>query len=500
MSDRKDGEGPEKSSGRGLGATAARGAAITIAAQGARIMIQVVSVVVLVRLLSATDYGLLAMVLAIIGVGEIFRDFGLSSAAIQSTHLSKPQRDNLFWLNTAIGIVLAGIVYFSAGLLAGLFNRDELVGIAHALSAVFLLNGLATQYRADLIRRLRFMSLARADVLAPVLALTVAIGGAFSGWGYWALVAQQLVQAAVLLIVLAISARWMPGLPRRHVPMAGFIRFGWHLVATQLVGYISNNVDTVLIGVRFGAAPLGIYNRGFQLLMTPLNQIRTPLTTVALPVLSKLKDESKRFNEFVTRGQLALGYSVVAGLGIVASCADPLTSVVLGDEWSEVAPILRFLAIAGAFQTLAFVGYWVYVSRGLTAALFRYSLLSAAIKITCVVIGSLGGIVGIAAGYAVAPAISWPISIWLLSRKTPLPTRKLYGGAFRVLGFVIAGAAASVTATSLLPTPSAAVELLVGVVASVGVYLIAIAVIRPIRRDVFEIISLVRFIPLSRRS
>lgn len=493
-------EPPGNDSEPGLGARAARGAALTLGAQGAKILIQVASVVVLARLLTPHDYGLIAMVVAIIGVGEIFRDFGLSAAAIQARTLSRHQRDNLFWLNTAIGVVLTAAVYASAGLLALVYGEDELIPIAQALSLTFLFNGLATQYRADLIRNLRFASLARADVAAPAIALAAAIIAAVNGLGFWALVVQQLAQALVLLAVLAVAAGWLPGLPRRGVPMRGLVKFGWNLVASQLVGYVSNNLDSVLIGVRFGAGPLGIYNRAFQLLMTPLGQIRSPLTTVALPVLTRLANDDRRFGEYVARGQLALGYTVVAALGIVVGTADPLTLLFLGERWVDVAPILRLLAVAGIFQILAFVGYWVYVSRGLTGDLLRYSLVSAAIKVTCILVGSLWGVIGIAAGYALAPALSWPISLWWLSRRTTIPVRRLYTGAFRIVAMVVVASAASGAVAFALEGWGTVGQISIACAVQAAVYLTAAWLVPPIRRDLVSVLAMIRMIRTVRQA
>lgn len=485
---------PTQKPAPGLGTRAARGAAVTLTAQVGKMAIQVASVVTLARLLTPHDYGLIAMVLVIIGIGEVFRDFGLSSAAIQSTTLTVPQRDNLFWINTGIGAVLAVAVFSGAGILAAVYGQSELVPIAHALSLTFVVNGLATQYRADLIRRLRFTNLATADIIAPAVAIAIAITAALAGWGYWALVAQQLSQAFVMLVIVVVSAGWLPGRPRRHVPLADFLRFGWNMVASQLIGYVSNNVDSLLIGVRFGAGPLGLYSRAFQLLMTPLSQIRSPLTTVALPVLVRLKNDEQRAGDYISRGQLALGYTLVAGLGIVVSASEPITAIFLGPQWLSIAPILRFLALAGVFQTLAFVGYWVYVSRGLTGDLFRYTLLSAAIKVICIAGGSTWGVVGVAAGYALAPALSWPISFWWLSRRAVIPTRRLYAGAFRMLALVGASAAvAGVTSITLEPW-GAVVQLAGATVVTAAVYALAALLLRPIRRDIASVINIVLMI------
>lgn len=477
-----------------LGAQAARGAAVTLAAQGGKVLVQVVSVVVLARLLTPHDYGLIAMVLAIIGVGELFRDFGLSSAAIQATTVTRGQRDNLFWVNAVIGAALCVIVFFGAGLIAAAFRQPDLVLIAHALSLTFLINGLGTQYRADLVRRLRFSAVASADIAAPAVALMVAIGAALLGWGYWALIAQQLSQALVLVVILIVSAGWIPRLPKRNESISGFVRFGWNLLASQLVSYLSNNVDNVLVGIRFGPVSLGIYSRAFQLLMTPLNQVRIPLTTVALPLFSRLQEERDRFSDWLCRGQLALGYTIVAGLALIAGAASPVTALLLGPQWGEAAPILRLFAIAGIFQILAFVGYWVYVSRALTGDLLRYSLVSAAIKIVCIGIGVSGGVLGVAIAYAIAPAISWPISLWWLSRRTHIPTGRLYAGAGRVLALAVLAAGASGAATWSCASFGAVGQLIASAVAAVAVYALAALLIRPVRRDLAGVLAAARMV------
>ncbi len=349
------------------------------------------------------------MVTAIIGVAEIFRDFGLSAAAVQAKTLSRAQRDNLFWINTAAGGVFTLVTFFAAPLVAIMYGRDELVGLTHALAFVFVLNGLGTQYRADLNRRMRFANLAAVDVIAPAVALAAAIIAAASGAGFWALAVQQLATSVVLLIGNAGSARWIPRRPRK-APMKPLFSFGWQLAGSLFIGYLGNNIDSLTIGLRFNATALGLYNRAFQLLMTPLGQLRAPTTKVALPVLSRLREDKESSDRYIQRGQAALGLTLVAGLGLVLGAAQPMAEVFLGAQWLEVVPILRLLAAAGAFQCLAYVGLWIYLSHGLTKELLKYTVISTSIKVVCIVVGSHWGVVGVAWGYAIAPALAWPLS------------------------------------------------------------------------------------------
>ncbi|WP_414172796.1 polysaccharide biosynthesis C-terminal domain-containing protein [Clavibacter tessellarius] len=177
----------------------------------------------------------------------------------------------------------------------------------------------------------------------------------------------------------------------------------------------------------------------------------------------------------------------------------PITAVFLGPQWDSVAPILRLLAIAGIFDTLAFVGYWVYVSRGLTGDLFRFSLLSAAVKVTTILVGSSFGIVGIAAGYAAAPAICWPISLWWLSRKALIPTRRLYMGALRIIGVVGGVSVATGALLALVDTGSDVLQLLAGIGTTAVLYALVVALVPAVRRDVRGVLDLARVLPRARR-
>jgi PST family polysaccharide transporter len=457
----------------GLGGRAARGAFMSLVGQGLRVALQLLSIVILSRLLGPGDYGLLAMVLAVIGVADVFRDLGLSTAAIQAR-------------------TLCGLAFVAAPLLAEFYGRAELVDMTRALSLTFVLSGLATQYRVGLTRELRFGRLAAIDVAAPLLGLAAAVPLALGGAGYWALVAQQLAQYAALAVLVIAAGRWLPGRFDGRVPMDGMLRFGWNMVGSQLLGYGAANIDSLVIGTRFGADALGLYNRAFQLVMTPLGQLRGPSTQVALPVLSSLHDDHDRHASFLRRGQLALGYTLVVGLALVVGAAEPVTAVFLGDRWQEVPPLLRLLALAGMFQTLAFVGYWVYLSRALTGALVRFSLFDTAVRAVLILVGMHWGVVGVAAGYALAPALTWPVSLWWLSRLAPLPARHLTAGALRILGVSAVVAGAAWLTSGALDAAPPWLALIAACAAGATVYAAIGAAVTPVRRDLQQLLHVGR--------
>ena len=152
-----------------------------------------------------------------------------------------------------------------------------------------------------------------------------------------------------------------------------------------------------------------------------------------MPVLSRLQAEGARYWDFVRVGQVGLGYTIVVVLAFVIGAAVPVTALLLGPRWAEAAPVLSLLAVAAVFQTLNSASYWVYISKGITGPLFRYNLVSVSIKIACILIGSQWGIIGVAVGYAIAPTLSWPISLLWISRVIDgVPTRTLAWGIVRM--------------------------------------------------------------------
>ncbi|MGI9822617.1 lipopolysaccharide biosynthesis protein [Agromyces sp. Marseille-Q5079] len=416
-----------------LGTLASRGAAQTLSGQLARLVVQFTGVVLLARLLAPTDYGLVAMVVSIIGIAEVVRDLGLSPAAVQAPTLSRQERDNLFWLNSALGAILTAATVAVGPLIAQLYDEPRLIALTTALSAVFLLNGLSAQYRAGLSRELRMGSLAVADVAGAASGLLAAVVVAFSGFGYWALAVQQLTQALVVLMIVVGAARWIPGGIHRRVTVRPFVRFGSGILLTQLLTYASRNVDSVVVGTAFGAQTLGTYNRAFELLMLPLNQLNAPASRVALPVLSKLQADHGRYGRFLLAGQTVLLQMILAVFSFAIALASPLVEIVLGLKWSAVVPIFEILAIGGVFQALTYVNYWVFMSRRLTRSMITWSIVTRPLLIVAVVFGSLWGVEGVAMAFTVANIAFWPLSLLWFARDPVIPTLRLFWLAARSL-------------------------------------------------------------------
>lgn len=392
-----------------LASAAARGGAVTLVGQLLRFVVQVASVAILARLVNPEDYGLYTMVFAVLGIAGLLGDFGLSMAAIQSQTITNAQRTNLFWTNLGLGVVLFTLVLAVAPLLSAFYGEPQLTGIAQWMAMTFLFNAIAAQFRAETSARLKFTSMAVVDVVAIVSALVVAVTVAVMGGGFWALVAQQIALTGVTLVGLVIVAGWWPGLPRRTEGMRALYSYGANTLGVQAFVYVTSNIDSILIGRVWGPTSLGLYDRAFRIFRLPLQQIAAPMTKVGVPILSRLQDEAHRFEAYVQRAQLVLGYGFGGMFFVLTALSDPLIDLLLGQGWEPAKPIFAVLAIGGVFQGMGFVYSWIFLSKALTGLQLRWTIIGRSAMVAAMVVGVAYGPLGVAAGATVGQAINWAL-------------------------------------------------------------------------------------------
>jgi polysaccharide transporter, PST family len=433
-------------------------------------------------LLTPADFGLVAMVTAVIGVADLLRDFGLSSAAIQSRTLTEDERSNLFWANLGLGTACTLGAMAATPLIVAGYRQPGLAPVVLVLALTFTINGANTQYRADLARRMRFAALSGAEIIAQASGISVAILLAATGAGVWAIVWQQIAVAVVTLFINVLNVRWRPGLPRRGVSLRRFFRFGGGLLGTQLIAYATKNVDNVALGAVWGATPLGWYNRAYQRLMMPLNQINAPMTNVALPVLSRVQHDDATFQRYLAKAQLVACYLTSTLFAVAAGLAVPLVSVLFGPRWSPVAPIFAVLAIGGIFRAVAQIAYWIFLARGRTGAQLRQDLVLRPFIVLAILAGLPWGPLGVAVGHSAAFFIYWLATLWYVGRVTGTPVRPLVVNAARSVLLVGAPSGAVAYLITYLPL-AAPVQLLLGVTAA-GLWILLVAVAVPrVRAD-----------------
>ncbi|MEG8025678.1 oligosaccharide flippase family protein [Sphingomonas aurantiaca] len=277
------------------------GAAVTMGSQGTKFVLQFGSQVVLARLLLPTDFGLLAMVGPLVAAALLLTDLGLSAATVQRPTINQVELSSLFWLNVLIGCGLAGVAIAAAPLAAIFYATPAVTPVMMTMAAALLLSSLSAQHIALLNRRMRFGAIAMIEVGALIAGVIVGVGGALWGLGCWSLVAMQVTNGAATLILACVFSRWRPSRPGISRDALHLLRFGGTVTGYNLLGYLITNLDNILIGARFGARPLGIYDRAYKLMFQPLWQMTAPAARGRGAVAVAAVGRSRRVSRRVSR-------------------------------------------------------------------------------------------------------------------------------------------------------------------------------------------------------
>ena len=396
-----------------LKARTIRGGFAKVCSQGANLALRLGSLAILARLLDPKDFGLVAMVTALTGVLGLFRDFGLSTATVQRTTVTDAQLSTLFWINLLVGAILTCIAMAGAPVIADFYHEPRLRWITIALATGLLFNAAGVQHSALLQRQMRFATIAIIETASVVASVTVGIAMALRGFGYWALVGMTVVTPFVYSTSVWLAAAWMPGPPRRRVGIRRMIQFGGTVTLNSIVVYVAYNLEKVLLGRFWGADALGIYERAYQLVSIPTENLNSAVGGVAFSALSRVKDDPHRLKSYFLKG-----YSLVVALTlpITVTCAlfaDDLILLVLGPKWTETATIFRLLAptilIFGMINPLS----WLMVSVGLVGRSLKIALVLAPLVVGSYIVGLPYGPKGVALGYSaimtlwVIPHIAW---------------------------------------------------------------------------------------------
>lgn len=392
-----------------LGGRAVRGGALTMGAQGLRLAIQVASTIVLARLLPPSDFGLVAMVVALTGLAALFGDLGLSMATVQRRNITAAQVNALFWINAAAGVVIAAVVIALSPVIAWFYAEPRLVEITCALAAPFVLSGVTAQHKALMNRQMRFRALVTIDLVALIGGIVAAIALAIAGAGYWALVANPITTAILTLALVWTFSGWRPGLPARAGGVRSMIAFGANLTGFNLVNYFARNLDDILIGWWWGASALGLYSRAYRLLTLPIQQINAPMAQVMVPGLSRIQSDDERWRQGYRRAISAMMLATAPISTFSWVFADPIIPLLLGSQWNDAVPIFRNLAIAGVAQSLFNSMGWIYLSRGRSDRMFKWGIFGATIFCLSFIVGLPYGPSGVALAYSIAVlGLAWP--------------------------------------------------------------------------------------------
>jgi O-antigen/teichoic acid export membrane protein len=408
--------------------SAVRGLAWTSLSYGLREAVKFVAGILVARLLLPRDFGVFALASLAIAVLALVRNLGLAAAIVRDPDLSDRKLSTAFWANAALGVLLAAAIALAAPSVAAWFSEPRLAEALRWLAPTFLLDSLTSVHDALLERARDYRRRAVRDSAATLIGSGVALGFAFAGAGWLALVLQRVVASGVSAAFLWTAVRWRPAFTVERAALAGLLGFGLPLAGWTALTWLSNNVDSLLVGRLLGPVALGSYTLAYSIARGPGQLVQAILGSILFPELARIQHDLAHVRAVYLgslRHILAVLLLPMAGMVALAPTFVPL---VYGNQWTASVPLVQLFAIVAIVPIATTTAAWLYTSQGKTRRLFWTSLFYTALLAAAFVVGLRGGLVGLAAAYAVASVAVGIPAVLLAARMVGLAAGALARG------------------------------------------------------------------------
>ena len=379
----------------------------TAIAQVIRQCAQLIVGIILARLLTPEQFGLVGLTIIFTGFAALFTDLGLGAGLVQRLDTTERDLDFVFWSNLVVGAAVTVTVILCTPLIARFYHEPRLLRITPLLGLCPLLGSLGLVPGSLMQKALRFKELAMIDVATVTISGAIGCLCAFAGFGVMSLIFQTL-SAQILSSALRLAVvRWYPRFRVNWKEGRRLVPFGSGLLGSNLVNYWLRNGDNLLVGKFCGAVELGFYARAYSLMMLPLTQVHAVLSPVLFPALSSMqnsKSELRRAFLFANQAIAVLAFPLMLGLSVAA---DDFVRVLWGAHWTGSIPIVRVLALNAVGSSVATTTGWIYMSTGRTDRMLWWMIGASPLLLLSFILGVRWGGLGVAIAYTIASLLLW---------------------------------------------------------------------------------------------
>lgn len=430
-------------------------------------------VAVLSRILSPSDFGVMALVMLVLGFAASYLDMGLSAAVIQRQTITREQFSTVYWFTFLCCVILSLSITAASPLLALFFKEPLLGSLLPVASTCIILISIGNPFDWMLEKELRFELLAKIDIVKVVVGTLVSITGALWGQGVWALVWGYLCRwgvGTVWLLILGLP-RWRPLLHFNARDLHGFVRFGFYQLAERTLINFNYRTDQLLVGSILGTQQLGYYNFAIISLLQPVCSLSSILLRIALPVFSQIQDDQPALRQHYLKMMRLINTINAFLLFGLAALAPLFIPMVFGAQWIPAIPVVQLLSIYIFCRNAGDALGPLLLVKGEAGLSFRWNLATFLITTPFIAVGAkLGGTIGVSAVLALAMALRLPANYFFLMRPMLGPSGKLFTSCILkpALMSLTMGAGLWFTSTSFNPSQTV---LLVEICAGITLYL-----------------------------
>ena len=380
-------------------------------------MVSLVVSIVLARLLAPEDYGVIALVTVFTTIMQVFVDSGLGTALIQKKNADDLDFSSVFYFNFAVCLVLYAVMFAAAPFIARFYNNAALTPLVRVISLTIVISGVKGIQQSYVSRNMLFKRFFYATLGGTIFSAFLGIGLAYAGFGVWALVAQQLSNAAIDTLILWLTVPWRPKKMFSWDRLKGLLSYGWKLLASGLLDRVYSSLRSLIIGKMYSPADLAFYERGNQFPDVIITNINTSIDSVLLPTMASSQDDRATVKSMTRRAIKTSTYIMAPLMMGLAFCAEPIVRLVLTEKWLPCVPFLRIFCITYIFYPIHTANLNAIKALGRSDLFFKLEIAKKIVGLTILLSVMWFGVMAMAYSLLLSSVLSQIINTW--------PNRKL---------------------------------------------------------------------------
>lgn len=370
--------------------------------QGVQFLVQIV----LARLISPEEFGIIAIVMVFINLAQVFVQSGFSTALIQKKDADEIDFSSVFYLSLFIASLAYIFMYLMSPTIGNFYRSTELIKVIRVLSLVFFTGAFNSIQNAYVARKMLFKKLFKSSLIAMIISGFCGIAAAYQGLGIWSLVIQQLVNQVSITLIMWFTVKWRPQLMFSFERVKTLFSFGWKLLVSSLLETLYLEMRTLLIGRMYTPATLGYYNRGESFPKLIVNNVNGSIQSVMLPTLSSYQNDKARMKSFMRRSIVTSSFLIFPMMIGLAVISDSVIKVLLTDLWLPATPFLQIFCLSYMLMPIHTANLQAINALGRSDIYLKLELIKKSIGILILLISLPFGVYAIALGQAFTSVLS----------------------------------------------------------------------------------------------
>jgi teichuronic acid exporter len=426
--------------------------------------------IILARLLLPEDYGIIALVVIFTSIAGVFVQSGLNTALIQKKDADEVDFSSVFYLSLLIACLIYIILFIAAPFIAAFYKIPEITPVFRVLSITLFFGAFNSIQNAVIARKMQFKKLFFSSTGAILISGIVGIYMAYSGFGVWALVGQQISNQLFVTLLLWFTVKWRPQLLFSLERVKALFSFGWKLLVSALIDTVYRDLRSLIIGKMYNPAMLGFYNRGQQFPSLIVSNINGSIQSVMLPVLSSQQDNRPRVKNMMRRAIVTSSFIIFPMMVGLAVTAEPLVKILLTDKWLPCVPFLQIFCASYALWPIHTANLQAINALGRSDIFLKLEIIKKIMGLSILAVTVFYGVYAIALGGALGGIISTFINAY--------PNKKLLKYSYKeqwkdiypslLLSLVMGAVVYSIKWLDLSVIMTLTVQICVGVILYVG--------------------------------